>query len=144
MSRIVLITTFVLFLARPLAAAPVYAQPEGATPLPDWSAEECAKPIAVRTVRRSEFASTHLIRLQGAEPPHFHDRHDLAISVLAGHSVLHFAERTVALQAGDTAFIPRGAYHWAENTGPGASIVFAVFSPPFDGKDRRLAEEPVR
>jgi len=29
---------------------------------------------------------------------------------------------------------------WAENTDPVASVAFTVFSPAFDGKDKREAE----
>ncbi|MCP5141039.1 MAG: cupin domain-containing protein [Chromatiales bacterium] len=112
--------------------------------LPEWTEPELAMPIAVRTVGRSEFSSAHLIRLAGAEEPHFHDRHDLAITVLRGRSVLHFSTHDVELGAGDTAFIPRGHYHWAENVGDEASVVFAVFAPSFDGQDRRPADGAAR
>ena len=122
------------------AQSPMVALPDGVQTVPVWSAEELARDIAVRSLQRSEYASTHLIRLRGSEEPHFHDRHDLAITLLSGASVLHFADRDIALRAGDTAFIPRGSYHWAENTGTDASVVFAVFAPPFDGKDRRAAK----
>ncbi|MCB1734660.1 MAG: cupin domain-containing protein [Gammaproteobacteria bacterium] len=119
--------------------SPLVALPDAVHRLPEWSEAELAQAISVRPLNRSAFASTHLIRLQGREQPHFHDQHDLAITLLHGKSVLHFAERDVALHAGDTAFIPRGTYHWAENTDVGASVVFAVFAPPFDGMDRRPA-----
>lgn len=32
--------------------------------------------------------------------------------------------------------------HWAENVGPGPSVAYIVFSPAFDGKDRRFVDEP--
>jgi len=106
----------------------------------EWSEEERAKDIAVRPLQRTEHVSTHLIRLRGSEFPHYHDRHDLIVMVRSGTSVLHFADRDLKLGSGDVAFVPKGALHWAENTDPEASVVLAVFAPPFDGKDRRRAE----
>lgn len=139
--RLISLSVLLLLARGVLAQSPMVALPEGVQAPPVWGAEEQARDIAVRPLQRSEFASTHLIRLRGSEQPHFHDRHDLAITLLSGASVLHFADRDIALRAGDTAFIPRGSYHWAENTGTDASVVFAVFAPPFDGKDRRPATQ---
>jgi len=62
------------------------------------------------------------------------------VTVLSGQSTIHFKDRNVKLNPGDVIFIPKGKYHWAENTDPNSSVVFAVFSPGFDGKDRRKVE----
>jgi quercetin dioxygenase-like cupin family protein len=110
------------------------------TTLPDpvdplWTPDELAKPIAVRPLRRTAETSVSLIRLAGAEQPHIHKDHDLVVILLTGSARLHLGGRTVAVRAGDVMEIPRGVVHWAENTGPGASEVYAVFSPPFDGRD---------
>ena len=95
-----------------------------------WTAAEQQKAIAIQ----------HLIRLKGKELPHYHDKHDLNVSLLSGNSIIHFKGHEVRMKPGDVVFIPQGTYHWAENTDPVASVVFAVFSPAFDGKDKRLAE----
>ena len=79
--------------------------------------------------------------MRGQEFPHFHDHHDLSVSVLSGKGIVHFKDHDVVITPGDVIFIPRGTFHWAENTDPDASVVFAVFSPPFDGKDKRRAVE---
>ena len=105
-----------------------------------WTEDERRKDISIRHLHRSTGASTHLIRLKGREFPHYHDRHDLTVSLLSGKSTIHFRDHQVSLQPGDVTFIPKGTLHWAENTDPVASVVFAVFSPAFDGKDRRRAE----
>lgn len=107
-----------------------------------WSPAEREQDIAVRPLYRNDQVSTHLIRLAGREPPHRHDRHDLSVTVLAGSSRIHFADRQVDLRPGDTVFVPRGAFHWAENTGAGASVVFAVFAPAYRGQDRQLVDPP--
>ncbi len=105
-----------------------------------WTEDELKKNIAIRHLHRGTAASTHLIRLKGNEFPHYHDRHDLNVSVLSGKSTIHFKDHAVVLVPGDVIFIPKGTFHWAENTDSVASVVFAVFSPAFDGKDRRKAE----
>lgn len=105
-----------------------------------WTADEIAKDIALRKLYRSEAISTYLMRLKGKEFPHYHDRHDLSVTLLSGKSIIHFRDRDVVLLPGDALFIPKGTYHWAENIDPEASVVFSLFSPAFDGKDRRKAD----
>ena len=110
------------------------------TTLPDpidplWTPAELEKQIAVRRLRATAEISVNLIRLAGAEQPHIHKDHDLVVVLLSGQARLHLGNRTVDVRPGDVMEIPRGVVHWAENTGPGASEVYAIFSPPFDGRD---------
>lgn len=114
--------------------------PDKNPPYTEWTPSEKQKDIAIRSLYRDGHVSTHLIRLQGKEFPHYHDRHDLTVTLLSGTGTMHFQERSLGLKPGDVVFIPQGTWHWAENTNPEAGVVFAVFSPPFDGKDRRKAE----
>lgn len=107
--------------------------PEPVAPL--WTADELAKPIAVRRLRATAEVSVSLIRLAGAEQPHIHKDHDLVVVLLSGTARLHLGGRTIDVRPGDVMEIPRGVVHWAENTGPEASEVYAVFSPPYDGRD---------
>jgi mannose-6-phosphate isomerase-like protein (cupin superfamily) len=100
-----------------------------------WTAEEQARPIAVRALRATPGTSLSLIRLRAAEKPHIHQHHDLVVVMLSGGGVLHLGERSIAVHPGDVMEIPRGTVHWAENTDPLASEVYAVFSPPYDGLD---------
>lgn len=141
--------TFRIFLLNVMLLLPwsVMAAPQVLLPAenPDWntwSDEERAKPIAIRHLYRSESLSTHLIRIQAAEPPHVHDRHDLTVTLLSGKLVLHFEERNVTLMPGDVVVIPQLEPHWAENVADDASVAFVTFSPGFDGKDRRLLTAP--
>ncbi|MCJ8330239.1 MAG: cupin domain-containing protein [Lentisphaeria bacterium] len=110
-------------------------------PVSDWSKADLEKNIAIKHLERTKTSSSHLIRLRGSEKPHFHDKHDLTVTVLRGESIIHFKSREQILKAGDVVHIPKGNYHWAENTGVGASVVFAVFSPAFDGKDKRFVDK---
>lgn len=102
---------------------------------PLWTADEREKAIAVRRLRETAEVSVSLIRLAGAEQPHMHKDHDLVVVMLSGTARLHLGNRTVEVRPGDVMEIPRGVVHWAENTGPEASEVYAIFSPPYDGRD---------
>jgi mannose-6-phosphate isomerase-like protein (cupin superfamily) len=102
-----------------------------------WTAEELDKDIAVLEVRRGNWASHHVVRLRGAERPHVHDRHDVAVTLLRGRVRMHIGEQVFEMRPGDVADVPHGMTHWAENVGRGASEAYVVFTPPFDGKDSR-------
>jgi mannose-6-phosphate isomerase-like protein (cupin superfamily) len=101
----------------------------------EWSLDDLTKPIAIRPLHTYEDMSVSLIRLASAEKPHTHNKHDLTVVMLSGSGILHIGDRSVPVQAGDIMEIPRGTVHWAENVGPGACEVYAIFSPPYDGKD---------
>lgn len=116
--------------------------PEGPLPSLAWTDEELSKDIALRTLRQTDAASYHVVRLLRAEKPHAHDRSDLSVFVLSGAVNMHIAGRVVPLASGDVVDIPRGVPHWAENASPTASTAYVVFAPAFDGKDRRPVEDP--
>jgi len=105
-----------------------------------WSNTEKEKNIAIKHLFRNEYSSNHLIRLKNQELPHYHDKHNLTIMIISGETILHFSDREVRLKQGDVVTIPKGTYHWVENIDSEASVAFATFSPPFKGKDRRLAK----
>lgn len=100
-----------------------------------WTAEELAKPIAARRIGANASESMHLIHVGGAEPPHTHDEHDVVVVMLSGSAIVHLGETAEVVRPGDVMEIPRGVAHWAENTAPGGSVVYAVFTPPYDGTD---------
>jgi mannose-6-phosphate isomerase-like protein (cupin superfamily) len=113
--------------------------PSGVIERGDWTEEELKMELAIRHLRRTEQLSFHRVRALGAEKPHVHDRHDLTVFVLSGSVLVHLGDQTVRARAGDVIDIPKGVPHWVENeNGAAASEAFNVFSPPFDGKDRRF------
>lgn len=112
----------------------------GVAPQVEWTQEELQKDIAIRELNRSASASTHLVRARGAEKPHTHDQHDLIVVLVSGSARAHVGDQVVEAKPGDAISIPRGQPHWVENTGPEPSLSFAIFSPPFDGKDRHFIE----
>ncbi len=115
--------------------APRVIGPEGEMGAVTWTAEELAKPIAAHRLHATESESMHLIHIGGAEPPHTHDQHDVVVVMLSGAAVLHLGDRAMAVKPGDVMEIPRGVPHWAENQAQGGSVVYAVFTPPYDGTD---------
>lgn len=110
-------------------------------PAIEWTPEQLTKNIALQPIPTTADESKFYIRLQGSEPPHFHDKHDLMVEVLSGTAVIHYRDTTQNVKAGDKILINKGTYHWAENTGAEASIVIGTFTPKMDGKDFRLAED---
>ena len=114
---------------------------EGVRPPFEWTEEERQKKVAVRTVDTTDEASCHVVLLNGAEKPHYHESHDHVVFILSGSSRIHIADRIYDLNPGDVIIVKRGVVHWAENTGPEAAEAFVVFTPPFKGRDRKFVEE---
>ena len=111
--------------------------PDRDLPAIQWREDEKSAPFVLRTLKRTQDASFHIVRLLKAEEPHVHDTHDGTVFVLRGKGRIHFENRSVDLSPGDVLEIPRGVPHWAENAGPGACEAYVIYTPAFDGKDRR-------
>ena len=128
---------FLLFLVL-ICPASFFAEEIVKAPPPvEWTAEELRQDIAVRKLRDTGRSSMHAIRLRTAEKAHVHDAHDVSVLMTRGRAKVHTGERTEEMRKGSRIFIPRGAVHWAENTGPEPCEVFATFVPSYDGKDYR-------
>jgi quercetin dioxygenase-like cupin family protein len=91
--------------------------------------------IKVTTLGQGPAASHHVVQIRDREIPHIHKLHDVTVTMLKGQGYLILEKRRVELTAGDVVYIPRGAMHYFVNTHSGPSVAFAVYSPPFDGKD---------
>jgi quercetin dioxygenase-like cupin family protein len=104
-----------------------------------WTAEEKAQPLVFRLLGKTNEASYHVIRVGASEEPHTHNRHDIVVTVLRGAATLHLADRTFPVRPGEVIEIPRGVVHWAEMAEGAVCEIFAVITPPFDGKDRQPA-----
>lgn len=103
-----------------------------------FSEEEKRQPLVIKEVYRDRERSSHIILMNGAEDPHFHDRHSFEVLLVSGTNSLHFADRVVELKKDQPVRVEKGTLHWAENTGKGYSILSVAFFPPFDGQDRRF------
>jgi quercetin dioxygenase-like cupin family protein len=103
-----------------------------------WTEEDKAQDMVIRTLRTTPEASFHIIRLGGIEKAHVHDTHDITVFILKGKVRMDMNGQTRILRKGDVVEVPRGLVHAAENAGRDAAEAYAVFTPPFDGKDRRF------
>ena len=93
------------------------------------------KGVKSRLLSRGSYQSQHLVEIRDHESPHIHRKHDLTVFFLEGRGTLLLKGRRIPVRKGDTAFIPKGAAHHYINKGRRPTLVYAVFSPAFDGKD---------
>ncbi len=85
--------------------------------------------------------TTHiLVLIRTQEQPHYHNDHDLTVTLLKGKGEIYLDGKRTAMKEGDTVFIPRKAVHFYTNTGV-VSALLAVFTPAYDGKDSIKVEE---
>jgi len=101
----------------------------------NWSQEEKERGVAERTIRKTDEASYHFVRLNVSEKPHVHYTHDLVVFILSGTAKVHLGDQTFEAKTGDVVEIPRGNEHWAEIIRREPCELYAIFSPPFDGQD---------
>jgi len=109
----------------------------------EWSDEELYQEAGKRTVRITSEASYHVILLNESERPHYHDYHDAIVFILSGETFIHLENETFIAVPGDVIEIPRGTLHWAELVDDKPVEVYAVYTPAFDGNDRRFLEREV-
>ena len=92
-------------------------------------------------LQKSTTESLHAIRVKDREKPHYHDNHSLRVVVTAGCGYIHFRNKKFRIKPGDQILIPPKTLHWAQSLCNKPLEVIAAFSPPFDGKDIRAAQE---
>jgi mannose-6-phosphate isomerase-like protein (cupin superfamily) len=94
-------------------------------------------------VGRDANSSHHIVSLSAPEPLHRHDEHDLLVVTLrgSGQMLLGDAERPIA--APSIVYVPRGTVHSMRPAAAAQIVGYAVFVPPFDGKDRVPADAPL-
>jgi len=85
---------------------------------------------------RDTQTSQHLVAIRGAEIPHRHDRHDLLVVMLRGHGRMRLGAEERPVGEGSILYVPRGAVHAFRNDSPEPAVAYAVYVPPFDGRDR--------
>ena len=105
---------------------------------PQWSEADLSRNIVVRKLRVTPETSHHIIRIINTEKPHVHKYHDLTVFIFKGRAIIHLNKKNFIAKAGDIIEIPRGTIHWAENLDRHGSQVYAIFNPPYDGKDHHL------
>ena len=100
--------------------------------------------IRVDELERDDTSSSHLVQIRDREPLHLHQQHDLEVMVRRGRGTLQLGSELVELKPGGLIGIPRGTPHAFINHSSQPAVAFAVFSPPFDGKDTIEVDEKVQ
>jgi len=91
--------------------------------------------IKVIPLGQGPAASHHVVQIRDRESPHLHKTHDATVTMLKGQGYLMLEQRRIDLTVGDVVYIPRGAAHYFTNTAREPTVAFAIYTPPFDGKD---------
>ncbi len=110
------------------------------TPDNFFSDEEKKSPLVLKELYRDAMKSSHIILMNGAEKPHFHDKHSFEVTLVKGANRLHLGDKVIELIKDKPVRVEKGTLHWAENVGKGYSILNVDFYPPFDGADRRFVK----
>jgi len=105
-----------------------------------FSEEEKKAPLVIKEVYRDSEKSSHIILMNGAEKPHYHDRHSFEVTLVKGTNRLNVSGHSINLVPDHKVRVEKGTQHYAANVGPGYSILSVNFYPPFDGKDRRFSD----
>ncbi|RUM32982.1 MAG: cupin domain-containing protein [Aquifex sp.] len=96
--------------------------------------EKSVEEIEAIKLNETENITQLLVFIRTSEKPHYHAEHDLTFVVVKGRGELFLDGKVEELKEGDVAFIPKKAVHFYKNTGE-ISVLLAVFSPKYDGKD---------
>jgi mannose-6-phosphate isomerase-like protein (cupin superfamily) len=107
-----------------------FADLEARVPLPD------GENFKVVEIGRDASSSHHIVALRDREPIHRHDTHDLLVVTLEGYGSMLIGDEERAIGPRSIVYIPRGTVHAMRNTSGKVLYGYAVFTPPFDGKDR--------
>jgi mannose-6-phosphate isomerase-like protein (cupin superfamily) len=92
--------------------------------------------LAVYELGRDAGTSHHVVWIRDAEAPHRHDRHDLVVVILRGHGRMRLGDEERAVGEGSVLYVPRGTVHAFTNASEEPAAAYAVYTPPFDGRDR--------
>jgi mannose-6-phosphate isomerase-like protein (cupin superfamily) len=101
---------------------------------------EAGKTFQVTELGRDAASSHHLVWIVDKEQPHRHDTHDLFVVMLRGFGTLRLGGETKPVGAGSILYIPRGTPHAFTNLSGAPAASYAIYFPPFDGKDREPVE----
>ena len=97
---------------------------------------EPGKDFQVTEIGRDASSSHHLVWIVDREQPHRHDTHDLFVVMLRGSGTMRLGAETRPVGPGSILYVPRGTPHAFTNLSGAPAAAYAVYAPPFDGKDR--------
>jgi mannose-6-phosphate isomerase-like protein (cupin superfamily) len=101
---------------------------------------EAGKDFQVIELGRDAASSQHLVWIVDREQPHRHDRHDLFVVMLRGSGTMRIGSETRPVGEGSLIYVPRATPHAFTNLSGAPAAAYAVYFPPFDGKDREPVE----
>jgi len=85
---------------------------------------------------RDATTSHHAVAIRTAELPHRHDSHDLLVVIARGYGTMRIGDALEPVGEGSVVYVPRGTVHAFTNHSDLPAVSYAVYTPPFDGKDR--------
>ena len=94
------------------------------------------KDFQVSEVGRDAHSSQHVVWIVDREIPHRHDTHDLLVVMVSGYGTMRLGPETRAVGPGSILYVPSGTPHAFANESGAPALAYAVYFPPFDGKDR--------
>jgi len=97
---------------------------------------EKGKTFQVSEIGRDANSSHHFVWISDKEQPHRHDQHDLFVVMLRGWGTMRIGAETKPLGPGSIVYVPRATAHAFANESPEPAAAYAIYFPPFDGKDR--------
>ncbi len=87
-------------------------------------------------VGRDPHSSHHTVAIRRAEDLHRHDDHDLMVIILRGHGTMQLGKERRLVGEGSILYIPRGTPHAFANASDRPAVAYAVYHPPYAGRDR--------
>jgi mannose-6-phosphate isomerase-like protein (cupin superfamily) len=97
---------------------------------------EKGKTFQVTELGRDASSSHHLVWIVDREQPHRHDGHDLFVVMLRGWGTMRIGAETRPVGPGSIVYVPHATPHAFANESPEPAAAYAIYFPPFDGKDR--------
>ena len=98
------------------------------------------KDFQVSELGRDQSSSHHLVWIADREQLHRHDGHDLLVVVLRGWGTMRIGSDVQPVGTGSVFYVPRGTPHAFTNLSGKPAAAYAVYVPPYDGKDREPVE----
>jgi len=118
------------------ALFPTGRKTEALAALADTEPLPSAEGFKIREIGRDKHSSHHLVWIRDRETPHRHDRHDLFVVMLRGSGMMRLGNEERPIGQGSILYVPRGTVHAFRNTSGDVAVSYAIYVPPFDGKDR--------
>ena len=94
------------------------------------------KDFQVSEVGRDAATSQHVVWIVDREAPHRHDTHDLFVVMVRGFGTMRLGSESRPVGPSSILYVPRGTPHAFTNESGEPALAYAVYLPPFDGKDR--------